>query len=378
MKNKLVTRFYLKNGIIYLRVTINGKRAEISTNCKTNNLVWNKSLQRVNRKNEKACLINSSLNSLLNKVERLFSNLDMKDGRISVHQIINEIKGKAESQITLFYAYEFHIKNISNLVGIDYTPTTVKRYKSSFNSLKRYRNYIDIKLCDLDYNCILGYHSYLKSIEGLKHNSAAKNIKNLNAVIRTAIKNNWLVRNPFKDFSCNYVNPSRCYLTDDEINSLLDKQFTIDRLIKVRDVFIFQIYTGLSYIDLYSLNENNIKTGVDGKEWIVLHRKKTHVRSAIPILPRAKDILIKYKYHLPVYCNQRTNSYLKEIADLCNINKTLTSHIARHTFATTVTLSKGVPIETVSKMLGHTDIKTTQIYAKITDVKVANDMKPLM
>jgi site-specific recombinase XerD len=378
MKNKLITRFHLRNGIIYLRITVNGERAEISTNCKNSNMVWNKSLQRVNSKDEKACLINSSLNSLLYKVERIFNNLDMKDERISVHQIINEIKGRADSQMTLFYAYEYHIENISTLVGIDYTPTTVKRYKSSFNSMKRYRNYNDIKLCDLDYNFILGYHSYLKSKESLKHNSAAKNIKNLNAVIRTAVRNNWISSNPFKDFSCNYINPPRCYLTDDEINSLIDKQFKIDRLTKARDVFIFQIYTGLSYIDLYSLNESNFKTGVDGKEWIILYRKKTHVRSAIPILPRAKEILLKYNYHLPVYCNQRTNSYLKEIADLCNIQKPLTSHIARHTFATTITLSKGVPIETVSKMLGHTDIKTTQIYAKITDVKVSNDMKTLM
>jgi site-specific recombinase XerD len=212
----------------------------------------------------------------------------------------------------------------------------------------------------------------------LKHNSAAKNIKNLYGVIRTAIKNNWLINNPFRDFSCNYVNPTRCYLTDDEIDSLIDKHLPNDRLTKVRDVFVFQIYTGLSFIDLYELTEENINKGVDGKEWIILYRKKTHVRSAIPILPRAKEILTKYQYKLPVYCNQRTNSYLKEIADLCNISKPLTSHIARHTFATTVTLSKGIPIESVSKMLGHTDIKTTQIYAKVTDNKVASDMQNLM
>jgi site-specific recombinase XerD len=218
----------------------------------------------------------------------------------------------------------------------------------------------------------------MKTVEGLQHNSAAKNIKNLYGVIHTAIKNNWLISNPFRDFSCNYVNPARCYLTDDEINSLINKEFKIDRLAKVRDVFVFQIYTGLSFADLYDLTLDNIEVGVDGKEWVVISRKKTHVRSAIPILPRAKDILIKYNYKLPVYCNQRTNSYLKEIADLCNINKTLTSHIARHTFATTVTLSRGIPIETVSKMLGHTDIRTTQIYAKVIDRKVAQDMQSLM
>jgi len=278
----------------------------------------------------------------------------------------------------VFKAYDYHIANLSKLVGIDYTATTVKRYKSSLNSLKRYSENKDIKLCDLNFDFIQGYHSYLKSVEGLQHNSTAKNIKNLFGVIHTAIKNNWLISNPFKAFKCSYVNPPRSYLTDDEINSLLEKNFVMDRLTKVRDVFIFQIYTGLSFIDLYELTEDSFKTGVDGKEWVIINRKKTHVRSAIPILPRAKDILLKYDNKLPVYCNQRTNSYLKEIADLCNIKKPLTSHIARHTFATTITLSKGIPLETVSKMLGHTDIKTTQIYAKITDNKVADDMKRLI
>jgi site-specific recombinase XerD len=374
MKNKIKTHFHVKKSTIYLRVTVNGERTEISTNKKINPSTWNKVSERVAGNNE----VNTTLNTLRNKVERLFSNLDMKDERISVHQIINGLKGREKTQVTLFKAYEYHIANIFKLVGIDYTSTTVKRYKSSFNSLKRYRENRDIKLCDLDYNFILGYHTYIKSVEGLKHNSAAKNIKNLYGVIRTAIKNNWLINNPFRDFSCNYVNPTRCYLTDDEIDSLIDKHLPNDRLTKVRDVFVFQIYTGLSFIDLYELTEENINKGVDGKEWIILYRKKTHVRSAIPILPRAKEILTKYQYKLPVYCNQRTNSYLKEIADLCNISKPLTSHIARHTFATTVTLSKGIPIESVSKMLGHTDIKTTQIYAKVTDNKVASDMQNLM
>lgn len=378
MKNKLIARFFLKRSIIYLRLTINGARADMSTNHRINPALWCKSLQKVKGKDEKAYLINVSLNTLLSKAMKIFNELDMNDEFVSVNKIINRLKGKDESQMTLFKAYEFHIACISELVGIDYTATTVKRYKSSLNSLKRYRDSLDIKLKNLDYNFILGYHTYLKSVEGLKHNSATKNIKNLQGVIHTSIKNKWLTNNPFKDFSCNYINTPRCYLTDDEIDFLVAKRFEIDRLTKVRDVFVFQIYIGLSYIDLYELTERDIKKGVDGNEWIIINRKKTHVRSAIPILPRAKEILVKYNYKLPVYCNQRTNSYLKEIADLCNICKPLTSHIARHTFATTITLSKGIPIESVSKMLGHTDIKTTQIYAKVTDNKVANDMQNLM
>jgi site-specific recombinase XerD len=378
MENKLISHFFLKRSIIYLRLTINGERTDMSTNKRINPSLWSKSLQKVKGKDENAYLVNASLNLLLSKVIKIFNDIDIKNESVSVYKIINRLKGKDESQMTLFKAYEFHIAGISELVGIDYTATTIKRYKSSLNSLKRYRDELDIKLKDLDYNFILGYHTYIKSVEGLKHNSAAKNIKNLYGVIHTSIKNNWLTNNPFRDFSCNYINTPRQYLTDDEIETLIAKQFEIERLAKVRDVFVFQIYTGLSYIDLYQLTERDIKIGVDGNEWIIINRKKTHTRSAIPVLPRAREILAKYSYKLPVYCNQRTNSYLKEIADLCNIYKPLTSHIARHTFATTVTLSKGIPIESVSKMLGHTDIKTTQIYAKVTDNKVANDMQHLM
>jgi site-specific recombinase XerD len=218
------------------------------------------------------------------------------------------------------------------------------------------------------------------------HNSATKNIKNLIRVINVSISNKWIANNPFKEFSCNYLNPNRMCLTDEEIESLYNKTFTINRLARVRDLFIFQIYTGLAYIDMAGLTEDNIEIGIDGNRWIVINRKKTGTRSSIPILPRAQEVLDKYKNDpiciaenklLPICTNQRMNGYLKEIADICGINKPLTTHIARHTFATTITLSKGVPIETVSKMLGHTDLKTTQIYSKVVDRKIADDMKPL-
>jgi site-specific recombinase XerD len=377
MKNKLITRFYLNNRTIYLRLTINGERAEVSTNSKTNPVQWSKSLQRVKGKDENSFLINASLNILLAKVMKLYNNLDMNDESVSLHQILAGLKGKKATQITLFKTYDYHIANITKLIGIDFTATTIKRYKSSFASLKRYLNNTDIKLCDLNYKFISDFHTYLKTTEKLQHNSATNIIKNLYRVINVAVRNNWLPNNPFSNFSCNYINPTRNYLTESEIDTLVDKVFSIDRLTKVRDAFVFQIYTGLSFTDMESLTTENIEVGVDGKQWIIINRRKTGVRSAVPILPRALVILQKYEYKLPVCSNQRMNGYLKEIADLCDIKKTLTTHIARHTFATTITLSQGVPIETVSKMLGHSDIRTTQIYAKVTDRKVAKDMQSL-
>ncbi len=167
---------------------------------------------------------------------------------------------------------------------------------------------------------------------------------------------------------------------------LSTKNFKNERLSQVRDIFLFSCFTGLAYIDTKKLTHKNINLGLDGNKWIFTKRQKTKTTSNIPLLPHAEDIIQKYKEHktclntgklLPVLSNQKMNAYLKEIADLCGINKELTYHIARHTFATTVTLSNGVSIESVSKMLGHKSIKTTQHYAKILDAKVSEDMQML-
>jgi len=167
---------------------------------------------------------------------------------------------------------------------------------------------------------------------------------------------------------------------------MFNKVFATDRLNQVKDIFLFSCFTGLAYSDVKKLSRKNIGIGVDGERWIFINRTKTDTRSNIPLLPIAKALLEKYENHpqainqeklLPILSNQKMNSYLKEIADVCEINKELTFHIARHTFATTVTLSNGVPIESVSKMLGHKNLKTTQHYAKILDLKVSDDMKIL-
>ena len=167
---------------------------------------------------------------------------------------------------------------------------------------------------------------------------------------------------------------------------MADKEFQIERLNQVKDIFLFSCFTGLAYIDVKKLTKNNINIGIDGERWIFTNRQKTDTKSNIPLLPMAEQIIAKYKDHpqcinegklLPVLSNQKMNGYLKEVADLCGIQKELTFHIARHTFATTVTLTNGVPIESVSKMLGHKNLRTTQHYAKILDRKVSDDMKLL-
>jgi len=399
MENKLITHFYVKHARkdrsgkapIYLRLTVNSNRAEVSTSKKIEPEHWDNHSERVKGRSESARIINAQLTNLKNKVEKYFLKLDGSDERVSVQQLVVELKGKGANQMTLMEAYKHHNKRVEDLVGIDYSPLTLKRYKSSLNSVEKFLNYVyhktDIRLCDLKHEFIEDYHTYLKATKNLMHNSAAKNIKNLFRVINLTVLNKWLPMNPFKNFSCSYKENYRKCLTQEDIDILYNKNLLIKRLNQVRDVYIFQIYTGLSYSDMVKLKPDDLQTGIDGEKWIIILREKTGVRSSIPILPRALEVIRKYEQDpatlekgilLPICSNQRMNGYLKEIASLCGIEKNLTTHLARHTFATTITLTNGVPIESVSKMLGHTNIRTTQIYSKVIDSKVSHDMKQLM
>jgi len=217
-------------------------------------------------------------------------------------------------------------------------------------------------------------------------NTIMKHIERLRKVVNLAIKNEWLDKDPFMKFKPLFQKKEREFITASELSIIESREFEISRLEQVKDMFIFSCYTGLAYIDLMKLTPHDIIKGFDGKLWISTTRKKTNVPVKVPLLNKPLELIEKYKNH-PVAChygtlfppisNQRMNLYLKELADVCRITKPLTFHIARHTFATTVTLTNGVPIETVSKLLGHTSIRTTQIYAKVIEQKVGTDIDKL-
>ena len=216
------------------------------------------------------------------------------------------------------------------------------------------------------------------------NNTAVKYLKNFNKIIKLCLANDWLDKNPFANYKSKVKEVERVYLSENEIQSIIEKDFKTERLSLVRDIFLFSCFTGLAYIDVKNLTKSHISFGIDGEKWIFTHRQKTESASKIPILPVTQMIIDKYENHpqcinedklLPILSNQKMNAYLKEIAGVCEIEKELTFHIARHTFATTVTLTNGVPIESVSKMLGHKNLRTTQHYAKVLDRKVSEDMK---
>lgn len=222
--------------------------------------------------------------------------------------------------------------------------------------------------------------------KAIGNSGAMTHLIRLKKMINLAIKLEWMQKSPFLSYKIKIQHEQRICLTPIELSNLEKKIFTLYRLDYVRDLFVFCCYTGLAYIDAMNLTPQSLSDGIDGNKWIKTHRQKTNTPVNTPLLPKALKLLKKYEDDpraisngklFPVMSNQKMNSYLKEIADLCGIDKNLTFHLARHTFATTVTLSDGVPIETVSKMLGHTKIATTQIYAKVLERKVSDDMERL-
>lgn len=375
---------------IYCRITINGKRAEISLKRFIEPAKWSASIGRVKGNSEEARLINLNIELLNNDVLRHYNMLIMEGKHIDSLVLKNSVLGVYEKQYTLIESFEYHNERMKTLIGIDVELGTYKKFETVLVKIKNFlkQNYQkkDINLIDLDFKFINDFEYYMKVQEKVKHNTALRYIRCLKKIVLMAIKNDWIQKNPFANYSCQYDRVNREVLSENDLKLLWKKEIGIPRLDEVKDVFLFCCYTGYSFSDVERISTNDLEKGIDGEFWIFTERKKTGITSNVPLLPEAYSIIQKYATHpycnasgklLPVKSNQKMNAYLKEVATICGIKKNLTMHMARHTFATTITLSNGVPIETVSKMLGHSKIATTQIYAQVLDNKVSADMKKL-
>jgi site-specific recombinase XerD len=374
---------------IYLRITVNGKRAEVSTMRKIGLTKWNAKANKVIGYGIEARQTNRRLDIIKNRIYEIYQNLLNDDIEfVTAKGIRDEYIGVNKNRKLILEMFEEHNLRMERLVGKEFSFRTLQRYKTTKRHLAKYiksgYNLEDYPLKRIDVKYINGFIYYLKTEQNLSHNSALKYVAYFKKIIRVAVANGWLDKDPFYNFKLRPRKIDKEFLSKDEIIKLIQADFSIPRLAQVRDVFIFSCYTGLAYVDVAKLKEDDIVIGMDGRRWIKVKRTKTKTLSSIPILPIAEEIISKYTHlpkHenklLPVYSNQKTNGYLKEIAHLSGVTKKLTFHMARHTFATTVTLSNGVPIESVSKMLGHKSMKTTQHYAKILDTKLSEDMKNL-
>jgi site-specific recombinase XerD len=398
MKVKTTLHFYAKStksnsvGLfpIYVRLTVDGKRLEYSTKKFIDPAKWSLSTSRMKGNSEEARSINSILDFIKNKINEIQYEL-LKDGvSFTIEEFKNRLLGTTERTRTLIPIFQDHNNKIKALIGKEYAAGTLERYETSLKHTKDFLmwkyNVTDIDIVKIDHAFITDYEFYLRTVRNCANNTAVKYIKNFNKIIKICLANNWLERNPFANYKSKVKEVERVYLSENEIQEIINKDFGTDRLSLVRDIFLFSCFTGLAYIDVKNLTKSHISFGIDGEKWIFTHRQKTESASKIPILPVTQMIIEKYENHpqsinedrlLPIFSNQKMNAYLKEIATVCGINKELTFHIARHTFATTITLTNGVPIESVSKMLGHKNLRTTQHYAKVLDKKVGEDMKIL-
>ncbi len=375
---------------IYLKVTIDGKPFEISSKRYTIPANWCPISKKVNGTTEEARSINSCLMALEQSVYNAHRDMVNNKKVVTAESLKNKLSGVEERERTIVSIFENHNKQMEALLGKEFACGTLQRYKTSlkhtvdFMKWKYNVSNMDIRL--INHSFITKYEFYLRSVRNCKNNSAVKYIKNFGKIIRICMANGWLDKNPFANYKTKIQEVERAFLNEEEIQAITNKKFATIRLNQIRDIFLFSCYTGLAYADVKKLGKSQIVIGIDGEKWIQINRQKTDTRSNIPLLPMAQTIIDKYANDpkcinshrvLPVLSNQKMNEYLKEIATLCEIHKELTYHTARHTFATTVTLNNGVPIESVSKMLGHKNLKITQHYAKILDRKVSDDMKVL-
>ena len=395
MKTTFSLLFYLKrpknyeNGPmpVYLRITVNGKRAETTSGRECLPANWNGKSGRFRGTKEEIKSFNAYLDNLQSQVYDAHKTLTEAGVLITADLIKNNLLGKTEKSRTLISVFKDHNKKVAALVGNEYAAGTLTRYETSLRHTQSFMAWkyqvsdIDVKAVDHDF--ISNYEFYLRSEKKCANNSAVKYIKNFKKIIRICLASGWLEKDPFVNYKAKVKQVDRIFLSAEQIGQITEKTFDTVRLNQVRDIFLFCCFTGLAYADVQKLTRSEIIRGADGEMWIVTKRLKTNTPTKVPLLPSALTILEKYSNDpvccikgkaLPVSTNQKMNAYLKEIAGVCGINKELTFHTARHTFATTVTLSNGVPIESVSKMLGHTNIKTTQHYAKILDMKVSKDM----
>ena len=375
---------------IYVRVTVNGLRDQFASGKKIHAQFWNEETGFAVRSCKDAVSINNYITKTTKDLEKCYNELCDQHEYVTAKMLKDAFLFKPEPKPTLMKAFQMHNDEFAERVKKGKGTTgTLMRYErlrtKTLAFLKKKFNAKNILLEEIQYSFASGFYHYLL-MQDIDENTAMKYVKTLKQVMTKAVNEGMITHSAINNFKCPYKDPERDYLEMDELIQIYDKHISSSRIAEVRDVYVFCCFTGYAFETVYALEPENVFTGVDGGLWITKNRAKSGTEETVPLLPIALEIIEKYKDHpycvranklLPVNCNQRFNAYLKELADICDVDKHLTTHTARHTFATTVTLENDVPIETVSKMLGHKDIRTTQIYAKMTKRKISNNMKAL-
>ncbi|OUQ51294.1 transposase [Alistipes sp. An116] len=392
MRNTFKVLFFVKRAAlkksgkapIIARITIDQDKIQFYTKLEVAPDLWDVPRGKVTGRGPEALQINALLDDIRMAIQKQYHSLLETDGYVTAERVRDAYLGKTEKTRTILEFFEQHNEQYLQEVKMDPTNKTYWRYELTRRRLEEFIKYkysvSDMPLKDINVLFVENFLLFNENVHGCNHNTAMKFVQRLRTVVNFAKNTGMLFVDPFGNFKVKFERTDRGYLTMEEIMAIYHHTFPSRRLEQVRDLFIFSCFTALSYIDVCELQPDDISTGFDGNLWIIRKRHKTNVTASIRLLDIPIAILKKYKGKLPdgkllpVISNQRVNDYLKEIAAMCGINKRLTFHMARHSCATSVLLANDVPIETVSKILGHTNIRTTQIYARITDRKVSKDM----
>lgn len=371
---------------IVMRITHEKERMNLSLGIRVHPSNWDSKRQRAKGNSDWANQINAHLNSCKTKVFEAYDTLFKASQSFSVKQIAEEYSGENKKQIGLLEAFKIYNQRIEAKVNTEYAPGTVVKYNSTLRKVARFlktQGREEIPLAEVDRKFIADLDQYFRAVLKSRNNTAVKNLRHLKTVLRMCRINDWIQHDPFDFMTFREVPTLREYLTAEEIKKWQAVKLSSRSLEIVRDVFLFQVFTGLAHADVYKLSSAHIKIGNDGKKWLYITRTKTDSLTQVPLLPMAEEILKRYSDHpkcqksgrlLPVPCNQAMNRALKKVAEAAKITKNIQTHCGRHTYATTVLLGNGVSMETTSKLLGHSNLRTTQIYGKITETKIAQDL----
>lgn len=397
LENSFGMAFFLKTAhkgskirAVHLRVTVDGISKETSTKRKWDISRWDQKNERAVGGKEDAKSLNFFLDSLTFKVHEIKTEIMYSGKSLTVEKIMDHLLGRIAPRVKVLEEFQKHNDEMKALLGKGYARGTLQRFTITKNHLTAFirfkLNKDDIEFADLSLEFVKDFEFYLRTVRDCSNNTTLKYIANFKKIVIRAIDKEIINKDPFKNFKGRKTRIVKKPLTTQELYELERHYFTTDRLNVVRDVFVFQCYTGLAYIDAYQLKKTDIKKGIDGNLWIMSERQKTNSTTNVPLLPQALKIIEKYKDHklciqrgtvLPVSSNQKMNEYLKEIAILCGFPFTLNTHIARRTFGSTVTLNNNVPINVVKELLGHASVKQTEAYAITEQATIGREMSIL-
>lgn len=377
---------------LYVRISLDNQRVNVSLKSKIPYDLWDATTQRLNGNSKLAKESNNLIDETRTKIFQNYQDLRFQNREVTAELLKANFLGEGPKDKTLVDILDYHAQKINGTL----TKGTIRNFKVTENYIYRFLkeelHTNSIYLSELNYKFINDFSNFLFTcwpkghINAMSHNTVMKHVQRLRKIVTLAFHLEWIDKDPFVRWKPTFEKKDRDFLNSNELKIIEDFIFHNERLDRVRDLFIFSCYTGISFSDINQLTKDNVRIGLDGQKWIFTFRNKTKTKVKIPLLDKALEFIEKYEHHpmtaiagslLPLITNVKVNFYLKEVAELCDIKRNLTFHMARHTFATTVTLANGVPIETVSKLLGRTKIATTQIYARVLEYKLSNDMSDL-